>query len=190
MAAKAHREKTKRWARNLAWGGFLPLTAATFGRVAGLLPSEATALGALGIVLLAGLGVRPLLDFVAPSPEAPEGVDKQFWGRLVDRTDGGPWIGTGERLLFVTAVLMREPTLIAGWLAFKLASKWESWKNVIQVPKELKSVPDEQEWFVARSDLGSWLLNRFWLGTLSNVLAAFAAAKLGSALAELAARWK
>jgi hypothetical protein len=175
--------------RSLKWawlGTALGLVAAVatgvFRKIGWLVPGEATTLGAVGAALFVGVTPGLFLHWITPEPDTPTGVDKKFWEQLMDRGDAGFWIGTAERLLVVAAILAQVPTLIAAWLAFKLASKWEVWKNVVQLPEKLDGCLD-RNWLLARHTFGSWLLNRFWLGTLLNILggiiAAYAGARIG-----------
>jgi len=76
--------------------------------------------------------------------------------------------GLMEQMFFFIAFWWRMPELGAGWLLFKLGSKWEAWANIIKVPDCPKGVPG----FHLRNRFGSWLLQRWLLGTLGNVLAA------------------
>lgn len=121
---------------------------------------------ALATVL--GCGVRSLLDIAAPKPRAPEPFSCEQWAQLIE-SSGGPWIGALERYLSFAAFWTGNPTVILGWLTFKLAAKWEAWKNVVQVPSALAQV-DELKWFVIRRVLSAHLLSRFLIGTLVNVL--------------------
>lgn len=72
---------------------------------------------------------------------------------------------------------MDKYEIIGGWLAFKVAAKWEVWKNIVQVPDSLGKSPIE--YLKARSALGSYILTRFLVGTLANVLVGLVAAHIG-----------
>src|SRR5690242_12873675 len=52
-------------------------------------------------------------------------------------------LGWMESALFFVGVLFQSETIVGGWLAFKLAAKWESWTNIIAV--ELKGVPFDDD---------------------------------------------
>lgn len=123
-----------------------------------------------------------LIKAAAPRPERPNFVGWLHWEDLLGRTSGGLWIGRLERIVFFIAFMHGKESVAAGWLAFKLASKWEVWRNVIQVPTKIAAVSD-LDWFVARNNLGSWLLVRFWVGTLTNIVIAAGAAAAARALA-------
>jgi hypothetical protein len=171
----------------IAAGAILLIVATLGSAMNSLLPTEAGGLSAIGLALLVTPAPGRLLKRVAPEPEVPHGVNAEFWQNLVAKTDAGLWIGIAERLLIVIAMLAQAPTLIVGWLAFKVASKWEAWRNVVQVPSTIDGVND-RDWLAARHDLGSWLLNRFWLGTLFNVLSGVCFAYLGTVVGRLLTR--
>ena len=136
------------------------------------------ATGAVVAVLLGWLIVRRVLSKSAPEPACPEHIPSGIWRQIVALGAGGKWSGALEQLLALTAFMHGDSALIAGWLAFKLASKWEVWKNIVQVPASMDGVPTN-DWYAARSTLGSWLLTRFWIGTLTNILIGLVAAYLG-----------
>ena len=172
---------SRKLARSVALIGLLPLGMGIIGRQMGWFHAElAGGLGSIAVACFAGLVPGTVLERVSPPPSCPDGIDNTLWAWLVGKTDVGFWIGSAERGLVLAALWMQAPTLIVGWLAFKLASKWEAWKNVIQVPPKLDDGTRPNDWLVARHELGSWLLNRFWLGTLVNLLAGLGAAYLGS----------
>ena len=74
--------------------------------------------------------------------------------------------------------------LVGGWLAFKVASKWAVWQNIIKVPESAAGLSDEQL-VSARFRFGTHLLQRFLLGTLGNVLAALFGVALGKLLVQI-----
>jgi len=138
--------------------------------------------------LLLGTEVTPRLVNMPSEPVKPAFIEQKIWSRIADRgainREGGKWIGRLEGQLFLAAFWSGTVEIVAGWLAFKLASKWESWKNIVQVPVTLPGTDAKQEveWFAARAQLGSWLLARFWIGTLANMLAALLSSLLGQEL--------
>jgi hypothetical protein len=85
---------------------------------------------------------------------------------------GGYLIGLIERTLFFVAFYYEQPLLIGGILTFKVAAKWEAWKNIIQVPqKHLNGFPNgAYRYFIFRRRWGGKLFNRFVVGTFSNIL--------------------
>jgi hypothetical protein len=135
-----------------------------------------------GLAIAYGLGfiVSRILSSATPAPEIPKDkIPAEAWNQLTKPGTGGKWIGTLERFLSLAAFWTGNPSLVAGWLAFKVASKWEVWKNIVQVPPGLEGI-SAVDWFGIRHVYGSWILTRFWIGTLANVLAGLVAAYLAS----------
>lgn len=136
------------------------------------------------------------LEYVVKNNELPppNGIEKEDWlklvcpGRLKKKeewslkkimlpTTEGAWLGILERILSFIAFYEEAPVVIAGWLAFKVASKWQVWTNVIKLPKELGEAKEDDLSFVrARRYWAQMLLMRFLIGTLSNVLIGMAIA--------------
>lgn len=134
---------------------------------------------------LLGLIVKPLLVSTTKSMEPlpdPSAALAGKWKKLVSGNEGGAVLGHLERALFFCAFWTNSEQLIAGWLAFKVASKWNAWTNVVSVPKEIAGL-DPIDFLIARRSWASHLLTTFLVGTLANVLASF----LGVALARYAA---
>ena len=132
------------------------------------------------IAIFSALALGEVLGrFILPkAPKKPEALEQKPWEDLTYKVPGGWRIGLLERLLFLAAFWAGNYTLIAGWLAFKVASKWETWKNIIHVPEKVENVSD-LEWYIVRARLGSWILTRFWLGTLGNILIGLVSAYIG-----------
>lgn len=106
----------------------------------------------------------------------PEGADKHEWENLVSPKGdekAGRYLGFLERALCFVAFYQAAYVLIGGWLAFKVASKWQVSSNVISVHKTLEGV-SEIGYLRARRLWGGNILMRFLIGTLSNVLFGFA----------------
>lgn len=133
----------------------------------------------LVVIFLMGLGVRWLLDlatgFLRFQNEEP------LWN---DWKEPGKYIGRAESLLFYLALLAGEPIAIFGYLAFKVAAKWENWSHIVRIPEMATSKEEEASGtpfdfsspaFEMRHRFGSWLLARFLIGTMANVLIAIAA---------------
>lgn len=115
----------------------------------------------------------------AVEPRAPAKVDDEAWkgviwtGKKEDYV-GGRWIGRFEVFMFLAALSFDKQIIIGAWLAFKVATKWEVWRNVVRVPETLKC-SEEISWLQSRTAWGTWLLNRFLLGTIGNLAIAFVA---------------
>ena len=102
--------------------------------------------------------------------ERPIGMSDEQWRGLWQIAKGGCIVGHLERILYFIALLF-NPVYIGGILTFKIAAKWEAWKNIVQVPqKKLEGFPSELSYFIYRKKLGSRLLNRVLVGTFSNIL--------------------
>ena len=138
----------------------------------------ALAIGLL-VTLLLGFTVGPLIKRstkrIAELAELPpEGVTKEKWTAATGMPDEKPgeWLGWFERVLSFVAFGLEQFVIIVGWLAFKVASKWQVWHSVIRVPDSLLNVPP-LSYLEATRAVGSWMMMRFLVGTISNVLAGF-----------------
>jgi len=84
------------------------------------------------------------------------------------------WLGFFESILFYISIILKIPELIFGWFAFMVASKWEIWANVVKVPEKIENeIKNDLDYLRARHAWGSRLLQRFLLGTMMNLIAAF-----------------
>jgi hypothetical protein len=131
-------------------------------------------------VLVFGLKVKPLVDqakVIAPLIP-PNDATKDKWASLTEGDEGGSVLGPLERILYFGALWIDAPELIATWLAFKVASKWNVWINVIAVPKTLPNV-DDLDLLIARRRWGSNVLMTFLIGTASNLVVGFAGVAIG-----------
>ena len=129
------------------------------------------------IVLLLEFPISTILDSISDhiKIEPPAGIDPDEWEDLIKipGKHGGRWIGITERLLFFIVLWVSAPILVGAWLAFKVASKWESWSNLTRVPNELDDVVSDLAYFKARTRWSSRTMQRFLVGTGLNLLAAF-----------------
>jgi hypothetical protein len=135
---------------------------------------------AVGIAVILNFAVKPFIKYTTSGlvPRPPSGIDDKTWEDIVDRRRAGGWIGFLELLLFLACFLNQAYLLLAGWLAFKVATKWEAWANIVRVPEELPKVKGI-DFLRARSQLGSYILSRFMIGTLLNILVAVVASYIG-----------
>lgn len=74
------------------------------------------------------------------------------------------WLGIVERLVGATAGYSGEYLIVGGWLAFKVASKWENWTNIVKLDKT--DIDD----FEKRKTYGGNVYTRFLIGTAINIL--------------------
>lgn len=74
------------------------------------------------------------IELIPPSPDL-----SGQWKELTGGNEGGTYLGYLERLLFFGAFWKGEPIVIGAWLAFKVASKWNAWTNIVSVPKSMQN---------------------------------------------------
>ena len=120
---------------------------------------------------LLGFGTKWLKDAASSSIELKPPAEelKEKWTELTSGNEGGAYLGYLERLLFFGAFWNEAPIVIAAWLAFKVASKWNAWTNVISPPKGIEKI-DDLDYLIARRRWGSHVLVTFLVGTLSNLI--------------------
>lgn len=113
------------------------------------------------------------LEADAPTEEAAKWVDIVTY-----RSNGGWYIGFFESVLFYSAFVLADTSvqfIIAGYLAFKVACKWEVWSHVYRVPNAIRGV-DPVKYLHFRVRWGAYLFDRFIVGTLLSLLTAGVAA--------------
>jgi hypothetical protein len=130
-----------------------------------------------GYVFTSILGGRlvKLLDKISSDIDnnPPTHIEPNQWKEILSPGNkrAGLWLGRFERLFFLIMFISEAYILAGFWLAFKVASKWETWQNIVQVPD------DEVQGFnlgvLDRRNWGDRVLQRFLLGTLGNLLAGF-----------------
>jgi hypothetical protein len=159
-------------------------------------PYIALGVGAVVAGASGTLGCKVLLPKMDQT-RIPEG-----WDGLMDAPEGVAAQGMVESLIFFASFWMAAGwPLAAGWLVFKAAARWESWKSVAEVPRPQReftiSEPAQKDGtrsvsradseslaeFKARSYRSAYLHRRFVLGTGINVLAGL----LGAGVAHLLA---
>ena len=138
--------------------------------------------GSISTILL-GLLVCPLIKYIKGlAPLTPPSEDlAEKWKTLTKDANVakyGKWLGRFEQLLFFAAVWLGSYVIIAGWLAFKVASKWEVWGSIVSIPDKLGGV-DDLDYLIARHRWGSQRLMSFLIGTIANILVAFAGMLIG-----------
>lgn len=129
-----------------------------------------------------GLFVKQFLERVTRDLELPppKKVNAEDWKKVYKPGKdqlATEWMGVLERFVFLAGFWLGKPAIIAGWLAFKVATKWEIWKNIIQVPATLGE--DKLSYLQSRSAWGSLVFIRILIGTLSNLLIALVATYIG-----------
>lgn len=130
-----------------------------------------------------GPAIKFLLDFATNDIELvpPNSIDISEWENFTKpkhRDKAGKWLGFLERLLFFFSFYSHAYVIIAGWLALKVASKWQVWVTIIKMPNNLVGQEDNISYLTARQRWGSWLHMRFLIGTNANLLIGFIMASL------------
>ena len=101
-----------------------------------------------------------------------DGPNAEVWELAMRRGEGGPYLGSVEALIFFLAIWVEGWILLASWLAFKVASKWQSWSQLAYLPKPPASFDDQGmiEYALLRH---TWTARRyvtFLVGTGGNIL--------------------
>jgi hypothetical protein len=122
----------------------------------------------LAIVLLAGKFVVGRIIDLATARFRTNSAGNRVW---MDIPGGGTFLGLLEILSFFFAIILDAQLFIGAWLAFKVAAKWESWANIVQM-KPLTSDDLHSIEFENRHRFGAWVMNRFLLGTMLNIMLA------------------
>jgi hypothetical protein len=138
-------------------------------------------IGLSGTILL-GFLVDPLVKYTKRSIKSlPRRDIGERWEALAREP---PYISPGfilgflERILFFIALWSYSWQVIGGWLAFKLASKWETYKSIMFFPPKLEGSND-LDYLLARRLLGSQRLMTYLIGTIANVLFAISGVAIG-----------
>lgn len=145
--------------------------------------------GLIIALVLSRNAADPLLKTIKVKPKPPkdsEISEKELDDALlINRPKNNPgieWLGGFETSLFFFSFYEKDAAVIgAAWLAFKVAAKWASWQHVIKVPEKLLPKTTTLEDIQIRNQWGSWLLSRFLLGTLFNLICGL----IGSIIAKL-----
>jgi hypothetical protein len=120
-------------------------------------------------------GVKQILNWVSKEidDEPQDGIGSKEWKKMITPVskNGPKLLGWLERILFYIAIVSSYPQLILGWLAFKVASKWEILQNMVKVPGV--KATDSKLGIAGRRAWGDRVLQRFLIGTLVNILAGF-----------------
>lgn len=142
------------------------------------------------LIVLVGLFVGPILNCIVSlkNLKPPADLKCDEWKSIVigssKESKSGIWIGRLESLIFYFTFLQFKKSsalVIGGWLAFKVASKWETWGNIHKVPDFLSGISNI-EYFKARRAWGNAVYERFLIGTLFNILIGYFAYKIAQLL--------
>lgn len=80
-------------------------------------------------------------------------------------------LGTMEVIFYYISIYFNQYPLIAAWLAFKVASKWNTWSTIAKIPDHLQDV-NGYDYLEAKNLVATITLQRWLLGNLSNILGA------------------
>jgi hypothetical protein len=152
-------------------------------------------LGAVGCYLLLGF-VRWRAKKDVESVPVPPGFSLDVWEKEFIRSTGGVSVqGALECIISFAAFWIPDGwPILAGWLAFKLASRWQSAKSTADIPKgsrevtiagprkTTKEVTEPVDYMRARVYRNAILHRRFVVGTAVNVLSGLAGATLSKGL--------
>jgi hypothetical protein len=147
---------------------------------------------AFALALAGGWLTKSLLETKALSLSSVRThVPDSLWQALQPTgIDGsGRWIGYVERVLALISAWAGSYELLGGWFAFKVASKWETYANLLRLPDLVPGV-DELAYLRARRAWGSCIMMRFLIGSATNAILGICAAGLGKWIGPLvAATW-
>jgi len=128
----------------------------------------------IGFVIWSMLPISFVMDRVGERinfPDKPDEMSDDQYNQILEKIPGGDSMGFFERFVFFIALASGAPSLVVAWLGFKVASKWDAWRNIYQVPDSLDEVSD-LDWFLIRRAFGARIYQRFVIGTAANFLAA------------------
>ena len=137
-------------------------------------PAGGFATGLL-ISLVAGwVGVRKLMTYLDKEMRPPDSDLNEVWRVIFAESYGGQILGALEQTIYFAALWFEAWALLAGWLAFKLGSKWHSWQHVADLPPApTTSGADAMDEYVIRRHQWSGLRHRtFVIGTAVNIVLA------------------
>lgn len=140
----------------------------------------------LVLALLLGLCVGPLIGKVEQLVEIPEPqASEEVWKFVMSRSGTGVVLGAVEQGIFFVALWTDGWPLLASWLAFKVASKWQSWTHVAQLPAPPppENVTAANQYAILRH---KWVARRyitFIVGTGANILLAAFGVAIGRIVA-------
>ena len=130
------------------------------------------------LMILGGVIVGLVLAVVTKSYRRPSLIPEDKWANYTKGVDlltgGSRWsgflVGALERLFFFAAFWSEAHLLIPGWMAVKVATKWQVWSNFLQ-GTHLPDWSGPQNTLAKRYTL--WRVSqRFLIGSLLNILLA------------------
>jgi hypothetical protein len=116
---------------------------------------------------------KDIKDKMIPEKELDKQARRKFEQIYKDVTyqEGPKLLGCFETLFTVISVIT-YPLLIIGWLTFKVATKWETWKNIVDVQSNIDEETSKPFLnFYFRFLWGGKVMQQFWIGTMINIFA-------------------
>jgi hypothetical protein len=136
---------------------------------------------ALLLALLSGWLTKILLDSKDLRLEGARGdVPDALWIALQPAgiAKGGALLGHVERTLALISAWTGQYEILGGWFAFKVASKWETYSNLLKLPEKVEGI-DELTYLRARRAWGSRMMVRFLVGSGANAIFGICSAAIG-----------
>ena len=93
-------------------------------------------------------------------------------------------LGFLEVIFYYFAIYLNQPELIVAWLAFKVASKWNTWSTIGKVPEHLQDI-NGFDYLEAKNKVATVTLQRWFLGNLLNVFGGVVSVFSGKVLSKL-----
>ena len=120
---------------------------------------------------------------------APKEIDSEIWNKAFgireDKRKFNIYIGLFESILFFISFYTNQPQLIGSWLAFKLASKWQTWNAIMKIPEKLEGYPYQVEYIGAKNEIAWFTLQRWLVGTLANIVAGLGGLIVGQLVSKI-----
>ena len=148
-----------------------------------------TTLGILltGILIRAFWGWNPVARIFKKSnleiEDVPERIPERLWKALSTGSQKpGRVIGILEMFIGAIAAWTASYELVGGWLVFKVASKWESWSNIVKIPEKISVQAegfDDVEYLRCRRLWSDKIMTRFLIGTGVSILSGILAGYVG-----------
>ena len=92
-------------------------------------------------------------------------------------TDSNAILGILEITIFYFSLIIHRPEGIVAWLSFKIVAKWETWTHIIELPDKIMDKDGNEinpiKYLGARNRWATTVLQRFLIGTVGNIVAAF-----------------
>lgn len=149
-----------------------------------LRPEGLTILIGVFFVLSLGAFVSSVLDEINREEESVlDKVDRRVKDEYLNLKTptnevANAYLGILERFIAFTAAWLGAYIIIAGWLAFKVATKWQNFKSIVRIPINLRprsNTPElenirEVNMYKARRIFGGHIYARFLIGTGLNLM--------------------